>query len=153
MRLIFAVCVKPPDVPVTVTVAVPVVAEPLADNVKILEPVVLLGLKDAVTPLGRPEAAKLTLPVKPPTSATVIALVPLLPWETLKVLGKTGSVNPVPVPVPASGTSSGLGPALLVTVIAPTTGPTAVGEYWISIVQFFPASSVPLVSGQVVPLS
>src|SRR4029077_2322645 len=44
VRLILAVCVKLLDVPVTVTVALPVVAEPLAVSVKVLEPVVLLGL-------------------------------------------------------------------------------------------------------------
>jgi hypothetical protein len=55
-----------PDVPLTVTVTVPVVAVVLAVSVKVLVLVVLVGLKDAVTPLGRPEADKLTLPVKPP---------------------------------------------------------------------------------------
>jgi len=55
-----------PEVPVTVTVAVPVAAVPLAVNVNVLVPVVLMGLNDAVTPLGRPDADKLTLPSKPP---------------------------------------------------------------------------------------
>jgi hypothetical protein len=55
-----------PDVPLTVTVMVPVVAVVLAVSVKVLVLAVLVGLKDAVTPLGRPEADKLTLPVKPP---------------------------------------------------------------------------------------
>jgi hypothetical protein len=56
---------KFPDVPVTVTVAVPVAAVLLAVNVNVLALVVLAGLKDAVTPLGRPDADKLTLPLKP----------------------------------------------------------------------------------------
>lgn len=34
----------------------------------------------AVTPLGRPEAASVTLPVNPPPSVTVMVAVPLLPW-------------------------------------------------------------------------
>ena len=55
-----------PEIPVTVTVAVPVAAVPLAVNVNVLVPVVLTGLNDAVTPLGRPDADKLTLPLKPP---------------------------------------------------------------------------------------
>ena len=55
-----------PEVPVTVAVAVPVAAVPLAVNVNVLVPVVLMGLNDAVTPLGRPDADKLTLPSKPP---------------------------------------------------------------------------------------
>jgi hypothetical protein len=128
VRLIFAVCVKLPDVPVTVTGTVPVVAEPLAVSVKVLVLVVFCGLNAAVTPLGRPEAVKLALPVKPPTSATVIVLAPLFPWATLKTLGKTDSVKPLPEPVPASGMSSGFGLALLATVSAPTEDPTAVGE-------------------------
>jgi hypothetical protein len=55
-----------PDVPVMVTVVgPPAAAEPLAVRVKVLVLVVLVGLKDAVTPLGSPEAAKATLPLKP----------------------------------------------------------------------------------------
>ena len=56
---------KLPDVPVIVTVLVPVVAALLALRVNVLALVVLLGLKEAVTPLGRPDADKLTLPLKP----------------------------------------------------------------------------------------
>lgn len=57
--------VRVPEVPVIVTLAVPVVALGLAVKVKVLVLVVLLGLNEAVTPLGRPEAAKLTLLLKP----------------------------------------------------------------------------------------
>jgi len=148
VRLIVAVCVNFPDVPVTVTVEVPVVAELLAVSVKMLVLVVLLGLNEAVTPLGNPDAAKLTLPMNPPTSPTAIVLVPLLPLATLKVLGAAVSVK---VPVPVSEISSGLGLALLVTVSAPTTGPTMVGANWTSIVQLLPASTA-LPVKQVVPL-
>ena len=59
------VFIKLPDVPVMVTVDVPVVAVLLAVSVSVLVLAVLLGLNDAVTPLGRPEADKLTFPVKP----------------------------------------------------------------------------------------
>jgi len=53
-----------PHVPVTVTVNVPIVTlEPTA-NVSVLLPVVLTGFKDAVTPLGRPETDRLTVPLK-----------------------------------------------------------------------------------------
>jgi len=34
----------------------------------------------AVTPLGRPVAASVTLPVNPPASMTEIVSMPLLPW-------------------------------------------------------------------------
>ena len=51
----------------------------LAANVNVLVLAVLLGLNDAVTPLGRPDADKLTLPLKPPCGVTLIVLVPLVP--------------------------------------------------------------------------
>jgi hypothetical protein len=84
-----AVLVKVPDVPVTVTVDVPVVAVALEVSVNVLVPTVLLGLKEAVTPLGKPEADKLTLPVKPFCGATVIVLVPMAPCTMLMLAGDT----------------------------------------------------------------
>ena len=50
-------------------------------------PDVLLGLNDAVTPLGRPDADKPTLPLKPFSGMTVIALVPLVPCAIVTLLG------------------------------------------------------------------
>src|SRR5258707_831151 len=47
--------------------------------VKTLVPAVLLGLNDAVTPLGKPDADKLTLALKPLCGMTVIAVVQLVP--------------------------------------------------------------------------
>ena len=79
MRESVVVFDKLPEAPVMVSVTVPVAAVPLADNVNVLELVVLLGLKAAVTPLGRPEADKLTLELKPFCGVTVIVLVPLAP--------------------------------------------------------------------------
>ncbi len=70
-----------------VTVEVPVVAVLLAVNVSALVPVVLLGLNEAVTPLGRPAADSATLPVKPFCGVTVTVLAPLEPWVTVKLLG------------------------------------------------------------------
>jgi hypothetical protein len=88
-----AVLVKVPEVPVMVTVVdVPVVAVASAVSVNVLVLVVLLGLKEAVTPLGRPEADKLTLPVKPFCAVTVIVLVPLLPCTSVTLFGKAESV-------------------------------------------------------------
>ncbi len=84
-----AVLVKAPDVPVMVTVDVPVVAVALEVSVNVLVPAVLLGLKEAVTPLGKPEADKLTLPVKPFCGATVIVLVPMVPCTMLMLAGDT----------------------------------------------------------------
>ena len=71
--------VKVPEVPIMVTVAVPVAAVLLAESVSTLLVDVLLGLKEAVTPAGRPVADKLTLPEKPPWGAKEIVLVPLVP--------------------------------------------------------------------------
>jgi len=87
VRAIVVVCVKPPDVPAIVTVTVPVAAVLLAVSVNILVPVVLLGLNDAVTPLGRPEADRPTLPVKPFCGVTVIVLEPLVPWVIVTLEG------------------------------------------------------------------
>jgi len=87
VRVIVVVWVSVPDVPVTVTVAVPVVAVLLAVSVSVLEVVVVAGLNVAVTPAGSPEAERLTLPVKPFIGVTVIVLLPLLPWVTVKLAG------------------------------------------------------------------
>ena len=73
------VAVKLPDVPVMVTVSVPVVAVLLAVRVSVLVEVVGFALKVAVTPLGTPDAARVTLPENAPKSVTVIVLVPPLP--------------------------------------------------------------------------
>lgn len=71
-----------PDVPVIVTVDDPAAAVLPADSV--MTP---LLLNEAVTPLGRPDAASATLPVNPFFGVTVIELVPLLPCESARVLG------------------------------------------------------------------
>ena len=82
-----AVFVKLPDTPVTVTVTVPVVAVLLAVSVNVLLLVVLVGLNDAVTPLGRPAADKLTLLLKPFCGVTVIALVVVVPCTIFRLFG------------------------------------------------------------------
>ncbi len=92
MRLIVIVWLKPPAVPVTFTVAGPLVAAVLAVSVSVLVLAVLCGLKDAVTPPGRPEADKVTLPLKPFRGVTTIALAPLEPWVMVTLLGDAESV-------------------------------------------------------------
>lgn len=91
VRAMVVVWVRLPDVPVIVTVAAPVVAVALAVSVSTLVLVVLAGLKLAVTPLGRPEAERLTEPVKPLTGVTVMVLVPLLPWIMATLAGEAES--------------------------------------------------------------
>ena len=85
-------CDKLPDVPVTVTVKVPSVAVLLAVSVRVLAVVVLVGLKAAVIPLGRPEAERLTLPLKPLSGVTVMVLVPFAPCAILTLIGEPDSV-------------------------------------------------------------
>ncbi len=92
VRLSVVVRVRLPDVPVIVIVVVPGAAAALAVNVSVLADVVGFGLKAAVTPLGRPDAARLTLPLKPFAGFTVTVLVPLLPCTTLNVLGVADNV-------------------------------------------------------------
>jgi hypothetical protein len=79
--------VKLPDEPVTVTVNAPTVAVALAVNVTVLVVVAGFVLNDAVTPLGKPDADKLTLPLNPFCGVTVIVLVPLAPCVIVKLLG------------------------------------------------------------------
>jgi hypothetical protein len=69
-----AVSVSEPEVPVIVTVTgPPAVAVLVAVSVKEVELLVAgFGSNVAVTPLGKPEAEKLTLPVKLFTGAIVI---------------------------------------------------------------------------------
>ena len=86
------VLAKMPAVPVMVTLVVPTGTVPLAVNVNVLVFAVLVGLNDAVTPFGSPEADKLTLPLKPFRGTTVIVLVVLLPCVTLTLAGDAASV-------------------------------------------------------------
>jgi hypothetical protein len=85
--------VRLPEVPVIVRVVLPVVAVLVAVRVRTLEVVAGFGLNDAVTPAGRPDADKLTLPPKPFCSLMVIVVVTLVPAVSVKV-GGAESVKP-----------------------------------------------------------
>ena len=87
VREILVGFVKLPAEPVTVTLNAPIAAVPLAVNVNVLAVVAGFALKDAVTPLGRPDVDKLTLPLKPFRGVTVILLVPAVPCVIVKLLG------------------------------------------------------------------
>ena len=116
VRATVVVAVRVPEVPVMVTVAVPVVAEPLAVRVRTLVPVVVAGLKEAVTPFGRPDAARLTLPVNPLIGFTVMVVVAAdAPWVMVKLLGESdrvklaaekASIRPCPFGLPHPVTKS-----------------------------------------------
>lgn len=64
--------VSVPEVPVMVAVDVPAAAVPLAVSVITVLPVVGLGENEAVTPLGSPDAARVTLPVNPSSPVCVM---------------------------------------------------------------------------------
>jgi hypothetical protein len=85
VRATVVVWVRAPEVPVIVTV--PEVAVLLAVSVKTLVVVVGFVPNAAVTPVGKPDADKLTLPVKPLCGVTVTVLEPLDPWAMVKVFG------------------------------------------------------------------
>jgi len=87
VRVMVVACVKVPDVPVMVAVKVPVVAALLAASVNVLVVLAGLGLNDAVTPLGIPEADKLTLPLKAFSGVTVTVPVPLVPCVMFRLAG------------------------------------------------------------------
>jgi hypothetical protein len=92
VRETLVVCDKLPDTPVMVTMTVPVAAVLLAVSVNVLEVALLLGLNDALTPLGKPDAERLTLLLKPFRGVTVMVLVPAAPWRMLTLVGETDSV-------------------------------------------------------------
>jgi len=73
---------------VTVKPTVKLAAALLADSVSVLVPMVLAGLKTAVTPVGKPGTDKLTLLLKPFKGAIEIMLVPLDPWVIVTLLGE-----------------------------------------------------------------
>ena len=97
VRLMAAAWRRLPLVPVTVTVARPVVAVLLAVKVKVLFVVVSEGLNEAETPPGKPDAEKPTLPLKPLVGTTVMVLKPLLPWVMVRLFGEAESEKLGPV--------------------------------------------------------
>lgn len=68
-----------PDLPVMVTLYCPTAADVLAVSASVLDPTVGFGEKDAVTPLGRPEAERVTLPVNPFRGFTLTLVVLVVP--------------------------------------------------------------------------
>jgi hypothetical protein len=94
VREMVAVAVSVPEVPVIVTVEVPAVAVALAVRVSTLLPVVGLAANAAVTPLGRPDATRVTLPMNPPVSVTAMVAVAVLAWVTERVDAEGVSVKP-----------------------------------------------------------
>jgi hypothetical protein len=78
---------------VTVTAVVPAMAAEFAVSVKMLVVAVLAGLNEAVTPAGRLDAVRTTLPEKPAFWVTVMVFVAGVPDTTLTVVTDGFSVN------------------------------------------------------------
>jgi hypothetical protein len=75
-------------------VEVPTAAAPLAVSERVLVEVVGFVPNDAVTPVGRFEAARVTLPANPFKSLTVIVVTPAVPpCEIETVVGEAASVK------------------------------------------------------------
>ena len=83
------VAVSLPEVPVMVRVVVPMLAELLATRVSTLFPTVGFGKKDAVTPLGRPETARLMPPANPKRGLTATVVEPDVPWPMSRVFAES----------------------------------------------------------------
>lgn len=120
VRATVVVAVTEPEVPVIVTVDVPTVAVLPAANVTTLELVDEAGLKVAVTPPGRPEAEKATLPANGLTSVIVMVSVPLPPWSIDRVDEEGASLNPpIEAPHVVPFTANDAGTALVVPFHVP----------------------------------
>src|SRR5690348_10572340 len=88
VREIVVVLVKLPELPVTVTVTVPTLAVPVAERVRRLLDVLGFVPKVAVTPVGRPDAAKLTLPLNPLRELIEIVVEPGVPCKMVTFAGE-----------------------------------------------------------------
>ena len=97
VRLSVVVFVKLPDTPWIVTVTVPVAAVGVAVKVSVLVLVAGLGLKFAVTPLGKFEAERVTLPLKPSCGVIVMVVVAWPPCVTVTLPGLADKVKFGPV--------------------------------------------------------
>jgi hypothetical protein len=93
----------PVEVPWMVIVEVPGDAVLLAVRVSTLLLVVGLVPKEAITPLGIPEAVSVTLPVNPPTSVMLMVSVAPALGERVRVGAEDESVK---LPAPAAVTIS-----------------------------------------------
>jgi len=87
VRVSVVVFVKLPEVPLIVTVTVPVIAALLAASVNVLTAVAALEPNDGVTPPGRPEADKLTLPPNPFCGVILMVPLPMVPCAMVRLDG------------------------------------------------------------------
>jgi hypothetical protein len=93
VTVIVTVEVRLPEVPLTVTVDDLSAAALVAVSVSVLVVVVVAGLNAAVTPVGKPVAAKATVPVKPDCGATVRMVLPVPPAPTFTLVAEEESLK------------------------------------------------------------
>ncbi len=93
VKLMVVLVWRLPDVPAMMTVNVPVAAVLLALSVSVLAVAAGSGLNEAATPLGRPDADKLTLPLNPFSGVMAIVLVPTVPCMMLRLPGDAERVK------------------------------------------------------------
>lgn len=81
----------------TVTFVVPVVAVAFAEKVRVELPLpgapIDVGLKLAVTPVGKPEADNEIAELNPPLTVVEMVLLPEPPWATDKLVGEALKVK------------------------------------------------------------
>ena len=94
VNAIVTVALRLPEVPVTVTVDVPAGALAPATKVNVLALDVPPGLNEAVTPVGKPDTARATVPLNPPVGATVMDAVALELWTTVTAGADVVKPNP-----------------------------------------------------------
>lgn len=82
-----------PEVPVTVTVKLPVAAVPFEEKLKRLVVVAGFVPNAALTPLGKPEVVNFTLPLNPFTGLMVTVVELPAPWTKAKFAGDAESVK------------------------------------------------------------
>ena len=107
-----------PEVPVTVTVEVPIAAVPVADNVKRLLDDVGFVPKLPLTPPGRPDTLKLTLLLNPFKGLIVMVVDLAAPCKSVKLVGDAESVK----------LGCGVEPGQLLTKLAALTVPIPVAK-------------------------
>lgn len=93
VRLIAALWLRLPDLPVMVTVEVARVAEVVADRMRLQVVGVAPALNEPVTPAGKPEIPSETVPVKPFCGVNVRVLLPVAPWGMLIAVGEADSAK------------------------------------------------------------
>ena len=109
VRVMVVLCVVDPDTPLTVTVAVPVVAEDDAVSVSVEVALPLAGgvtglvENAAVTPLGKPVALRVVAELKPFRLVMVMVLVPFDPCVMVSELGEAPIVKSGEAVLPQPG--------------------------------------------------